>query len=40
VIIIFDKKFKAIGDAIGLSVLTRKHFKTIGLIEDDTMSSG
>jgi hypothetical protein len=31
---------KAIGDTIGLSVLTRKHLKTIGVIDDDAMSYG
>jgi peptidyl-dipeptidase A len=31
---------EAIGDTIALSVLTPKHFKEIGIIEDDTLSYG
>ena len=31
---------EAIGDVISLSVMTLKHLKAIGIIDDDTMSYG
>jgi peptidyl-dipeptidase A len=31
---------EALGDAIGLSVMTNKHFRTINLIKSDIMTHG